>query len=532
MIHSIRGTRGMAVAPHAVAAQSALDVLRENGNALEAAIACAATVAVVYPHMNGLGGDSFWLLHAPGRKPRGIDACGAAGAQATREWYAARGVGERIPSRGGMAANTVAGTLSGWETAFGLSRRWGGRLPLKRLLADAIYYAENGIAVTRSQALATATKRPELESQPGYAGAFLPAGKAPAEGAVFKQPRLAETLRRLARGGLAGFYRGRLARSLARDLAAAGSPLVLDDLERHRAAQVTPLEMRHSLGTLYNMPPPTQGVISLLILGMLDTLDVGKTGAASPEFVHYAVEATKQAFAVRDRYVTDPAHMALDAQTLLAPARIRALAARVQSSKAAPWGGGGVPADTVWLGVVDGAGRSVSVIQSVYHEFGSGVVLEESGIMWQNRGCSFALDPGALNALAPGRKPFHTLNTAFAVFNDGRTMIYGTMGGDGQPQTQAAVFTRVAHFGLSPQAAVAAPRWLLGRTWGQTSDTLKMEARFPGAVLMALGRLGHEIEVVQDYDELVGHAGAIVRHPSGVLEGGTDPRSDGAVAVY
>ena len=266
--------------------------------------------------------------------------------------------------------------------------------------------------------------------------------------------------------------------------------------------------------------------------GMLDTLDVGKTGAASPEFVHYAVEATKQAFAVRDRYVTDPAHMALDAQTLLAPARIRALAARVQSSKAAPWGGGGVPADTVWLGVVDGAGRSVSVIQSVYHEFGSGVVLEESGIMWQNRGCSFALDPGALNALAPGRKPFHTLNTAFAVFNDGRTMIYGTMGGDGQPQTQAAVFTRVAHFGLSPQAAVAAPRWLLGRTWGQTSDTLKMEARFPGAVLMALGRLGHEIEVVQDYDELVGHAGAIVRHPSGVLEGGADPRSDGAVAVY
>ena len=531
MIHSIRGTRGMAVAPHSVAAQAALSILREGGNALEAAIAAASTIAVVYPHMNGLGGDSFWLVYAPGRKPRGIEACGAAGANATPEWYAERGITNGIPFRGGVAANTVAGTVSGWDMAFGLSRKWEGRLPLKRLLADAIYYAEHGIAVTRSQAVATATKRNELETQPGFAAAFLPSGESPIEGAFFKQPRLAETLRRLSRG-LSSFYRGRLAKSMARDLAAAGSPLTVDDLAAHRALLVAPLELRHSLATVYNMPPPTQGVVSLLILGMLDALRIGKVGAASPEFIHLSVEATKRAFAIRDRHVTDPEYMKVDAQNLLSPERIRRLASNVDTKKAAPWGGGHAPSDTVWLGVVDSAGRAVSVIQSVYHEFGSGVVLDESGVMWQNRGCSFSLDPSALNFLTPRRKPFHTLNTALAVFDDGRTMIYGTMGGDGQPQTQSAVFTRIAHFGLNPQAAVSAPRWLLGRTWGQTSDTLKVEARFPGAVLMALGKLGHEIEVLQDYDELMGHAGAIVHHLNGVLEGGADPRSDGSVAAY
>ncbi|MGQ0750782.1 MAG: gamma-glutamyltransferase family protein [Betaproteobacteria bacterium] len=532
MTHAIRGTRGIAVAPHSAAAQSALSILREGGNALEAAIAAAATVAVVYPHMNGLGGDSFWLVHVPGRKPRGIEACGAAGAGVTPEWYAERGIKDGIPFRGGVASNTVAGTVSGWDMAFKLSRKWSGRLPLKRLLADAIHYAEHGIAVTRSQAVATETRREELTPHPGFAAAFLPGGKVPADGALFTQPRLAETLRRLARGGLAGFYRGRLAKSMARDLARAGSPLTIDDLADHRALAVAPLELRHSLATIYNMPPPTQGIVSLLILGMLDVLRVEGTGAASPEFVHLSVEATKRAFAIRDRHVTDPEYMTVDAQNLLVPERIRQLASKVDLKKAAPWDGGQAPSDTVWLGVVDDAGRAVSVIQSVYHEFGSGVVLEESGIMWQNRGCSFSLDPQALNFVQPGRKPFHTLNTALALCNDGRTMIYGTMGGDGQPQTQSAVFTRIAHFGLNPQAAVSAPRWLLGRTWGQTSDTLKVEARFPGAVLMALGKLGHEIEVLQDYDELMGHAGAIVRHPNGVLEGGADPRSDGVVAAY
>src|SRR5215470_10726477 len=225
MIHPSRGTRGIAVAPHALASQSALAVLREGGNALEAMIAAAGTILVAYPHMNSLGGDSFWLIHVPGRAVRGIDACGAAAGAASATWYAAQGVTGVIPHRGGPAANTIAGTISGWDAAFKLGRRWGGRLPLKRLLEDAIHYAGKGVAVTASQHAATAGKRAELEVQPGFAETFLVAGKPPAAGSLFKQPRLAASLARLARAGLGDFYTGTLARSMARDLAAAGSPL-------------------------------------------------------------------------------------------------------------------------------------------------------------------------------------------------------------------------------------------------------------------------------------------------------------------
>jgi gamma-glutamyltranspeptidase/glutathione hydrolase len=531
-IRSISGMRGMAVAPHALAAQSALDVLREGGDALEAMIAAAATIAVAYPHMNSIGGDSFWLVHVPKRAPRGIDASGAAARAASREWYAARGVGQAIPARGGLAANTVAGTLSGWQAAFRLSRKWGGQLSLKRLLADAVYYAERGVPVTASQAAATAAKRGELEAQPGFRQTFMPDGAVPAAGALFRQPRLAVTLGRLAGAGLGDFYTGRIARAVARDLADAGSPLAPADLARHRARLVEPLALAHSLGTVYNLPPPTQGLVSLLILGMLDALEAGAAGPASADYVHLAVEAAKRAFAVRDHCLTDPAYMKIDAQSLLAPAKVRELAANVDRGRAARWGAGTVPSDTVWMGVMDGAGRAVSMIQSLYHEFGAGLVLGETGINWQNRGCSFSLDPAALNALEPARKPFHTLNPALAVLKDGRTLIYGTMGGDGQPQTQSAVFTRIAVFGMDPQQAVSAPRWLLGRTWGQASDSLKLESRFSTGVVAELARRGHEMEVLGEYEETMGHAGAIVRHASGVMEGGADPRGDGVVAAF
>ena len=522
----------MAVAPHALAAQSALAVLREGGNALEAMVAAAATIAIVYPHMNSIGGDSFWLVHVPDELPRGIDACGAAAAAATREWYAGHGITGAIPFRGGVAANTVAGTISGWDAAFTLSRELGGRLPLSRLLADAIHYAESGVAVTKSQAVITAAKHSELAPQPGFAAAFLPGGVVPDPGTRIRQPRVAETLRHLVRAGLDDFYRGELGHAISADLAAVGSPVALADLHHHRVQLRSPLAFKHTLGTLYNMPPPTQGVVSLLILGILDALDIGKADPAGADYVHLAVEAAKQAFGIRERYVTDPAYMTVKPEKLLEPGRVRELAGRVDRTRAAPWGASRGPSDTVWMGVVDGAGRAVSMIQSGYHEFGSGVVLARTGINWQNRGCSFSLDERALNFLRPGRKPFHTLNPALAIFNDGRTMVYGSMGGDGQPQTQSAVFTRAVVFGMGPQAAISAPRWLLGRTWGQASDTLKLEARFGAEVITALQRYGHEVEVLKDYDEAMGHAGAIVRHPDGMLEGGADPRSDGSVATF
>ncbi|MDO9217801.1 MAG: gamma-glutamyltransferase, partial [Lacisediminimonas sp.] len=188
--------------------------------------------------------------------------------------------------------------------------------------------------------------------------------------------------------------------------------------------------------------------------------------------------------------------------------------------------------DTIWMGAIDQDGMAVSFIQSIYHEFGSGVVLPRTGINWQNRGASFSLDEKALLALVPGKKPFHTLNPAAARLKDGRVMVYGTMGGDGQPQTQAAVFTRHVVFGQPLQTAVSAPRWLLGRTWGQSTDSLKLEQRFPSEVVDELRLRGHDVEMLGEYDETVGHAGALVRHPDGLLEGAADPRSDGMVSAF
>jgi gamma-glutamyltranspeptidase len=533
MINTSYACRGIAVAPHALAAQSALAVLREGGNAIEAMVAAAATVSVVYPHMNGIGGDSFWLIAGPDRSPIAIDACGPAARAASIAFYRESRLSS-IPARGPLAANTVAGTVAGWELALSLARsRWGARLPLARLLEDAIHYAETGVPVTASQEANTRAKRAELEPVAGFADRFLPAGEVPREGTLFRQPVLGATLRRLAEAGLADFYRGELARSIAKDLAAIGSPLALDDLRACTAREARPLELAHTAGTLYNMTAPTQGAVSLAILGILDRLGLARMQCDSADHVHAAVEATKAAFrGIRDPYLTDPADMTFDAQRLLERERLDRLAAGVDMRRAQPWPGGSKPGGTVWMGVVDRAGLAVSFIQSIYHEFGSGVVLPETHVNWQNRGASFSLDEAHINRLRPGKKPFHTLNPALARLRDGRVMVYGTMGGDGQPQTQAALFTRYAVFGRPLAHALTAPRWLLGRTWGSASEALKLEARFAPEVIEELRRRGHEVEVLGEFDERMGHAGALVRGADGALMGAADPRGDGCVAGY
>ncbi|WP_207480012.1 gamma-glutamyltransferase family protein [Arenibaculum pallidiluteum] len=529
MLNTPRSLRGMVTSPHHLASQAGLDVLRDGGNAVEAVVATAAALAIAYPHMTGIGGDGFWLIAEPGRDPVAVDGCGAAGTGAALDLYRARGHAE-IPWRGPLAANTVAGTISGWEAALSVARGWGEALPLARVLRDAIEMAEGGVPVTASQEELTRRKLPELAGVPGFAQAFLADGAPPREGTVLKQPALGATLRRLAAEGLDGFYRGRLGDAIAADLARAGAPVTRADLDRHQAALLVPLRARLACGDAFNFPPPTQGVASLMILALFERLGVGE--AEGFEHVHGLVEATKQAFLVRDREVGDPAHMAVDARDLLAPAALDRMVARIDRRRALPWPAPPSAGDTVWLGAIDGAGRAVSMIQSVYFEFGSGLVLPETGITWQNRGCSFRLAEDGWNALRPGRKPFHTLNPALARLSDGRTMVYGTMGGEGQPQTQAAVFTRYALFGQGLQAAVTAPRWLLGRTWGEQSVTLKLESRFDPALVAALREAGHAVEVLEPFTSVMGHAGAIVRQPSGVLEGATDPRSDGAVAGF
>ena len=547
MRQTLTSPRGMATAPHHLAASSACGVLREGGNAIEAMVAAAATIAVVYPHMNSIGGDGFWIISEPGREPMAIDACGRAAELATRFHYTERGL-KAIPSRGPLAANTVAGAISGWQEALAISERWSresgsrtGGLPLSRLLQDAIWYATHGAPVTLSQTNFTRKFLPELEQVPGFAAQFLdPPGSGaravPQADTLRMYPALAATLQTLATKGLDDFYRGGIACAIAADHERLGGPVRLSDLQLHRAATTQPLSVKISGARLYNTAPPTQGLASLLILAIFDRLRVRHAirDADSFEYVHALVEATKQAFRVRNRHVADPGTMAargVAPEQFLSEAFIDECANAVDMRRALPWPEPAIHGDTVWMGTADSRGRMVSYIQSVYWEFGSGVVLPATGIVWQNRGSSFSLDPASHLVLAPHRRPFHTLNPAHARFADGRHMVYGAMGGDGQPQSQSALFSRYAMFGVDLQAAASAPRWLLGKTWGQETTTLKFENRFGAGVLHALAAAGHDVEVLGDYSDTMGHAGAILRQSDGLLLGAADPRSDGVVAA-
>lgn len=529
MSYTASAQRGFVVAPHHLAAESGLAILREGGNAIEAMLATAATIAVVYPHMNGIGGDGFWLIKPPGGAPVAIRACGPTGMQVTGDLYAARGL-TAIPARGALAANTVAGAVDGWRLAQDMAAHHGGRLPLSRLFEDAIHHATHGVAVTESQHRAALQKGPELFDCPGFARQFLDAGKAPAVHAILRQPRLAAAFHSLARDGLRSFYDGPLARMIAADLRAAGTPLLAADLASYSAARVTPLSLRLSVGTVYNLPPPTQGLASLAILGLYDRLPAHDGDSVA--HVHGLVEATKRAFLMRDRVVTDPAHLPHDPLSDLASGHLDREAAKIDMTRALPWPHLAKAGDTVWLGAMDATGLAVSYIQSIFWEFGSGVVLGDSGILWQNRGSSFSLAPAHLNTLLPRRLPFHTLNPALAELADGRILSYGTMGGEGQPQTQAAVITRHVWHGQDLQQAVSAPRWLLGRTWGDGTMNLKMEASLAARLGDGLRATGHDITVVPDNSEMMGHAGAILRRPDGVMLAAADPRSDGKAAGF
>jgi oxamate amidohydrolase len=525
-LKTVSGRHGMVTAPHRLAAEAGLSVLQDGGNAVEATVAVAACLAVVYPHMTGIGGDGFWVIHEPDGAVRGIHGCGGAASSASLELYAGL---DAVPVRGPLAANTVAGTISGWQAALASA---GGSLPLERLLQGAIAHGEAGVPVTAGHAAIALAKGPELRGQPGaYAATFEPEGRPLQAGDVLRQPALAATLRRLCAEGLQSFYTGALAADMAADLAMLGSPVSAADLAAHVATRPEPLTTRLWNAQLWNSAPPTQGFASLMILGLFDRLSAQAVDSFA--HVHGLVEATKQAFLLRDQHVGDPAYHDFDWQGLLSdPAALDVLAAKIDPAKALAWPQPPQWGDTCWFGAADGAGRVVSAIQSTYFEFGSGLVLPKTGITWQNRGSSFRLATSGWNALKPHRKPFHTLNPALARFDDGRVMAYGTMGGEGQPQTQAALFSRYARYGCDLQAAISAPRWLLGRTWGDQSTTLKLEDGLDPALYDALAAAGHEVERVGPLTTTMGHAGAIVRHADGRLDGATDPRSDGGVAAW
>jgi gamma-glutamyltranspeptidase len=525
-LHTAGHRRGVAAAPHSAAAEAGRHVLAEGGNALEAMVAMAASIAAVYPHMAQLGGDAFWLVREPKGRVLAIMAAGRAGAKATPDFYRGH---DDIPSRGPLAALTAPGTVGGWIAALEAAKHYRGRLPLDVLFADAIGRARNGYVVSRSQARLTAEKLAELEKLPGFAATFLVDGKPPEAGATLRQSSLADTLEQLAHAGLDDFYRGDVGREIAADLERIGSPLTRDDLKDCRAAIAEPLTVTTAAGALYNTPAPTQGFAALMILSLFERLRV--TQAESFDHIHGLVEATKRAFRLRDRFLADPAQMAQPISRFLQPAFLDTEAMRIDRRKAAPWPAPYKEGDTVWMGAADAQGLVVSYIQSLYWEFGSGCVLPRTGVLMQNRGASFSLDPKSHNRLAPGRLPVHTLTPALAALKDGRVIAYGSMGGDGQPQTQAALFTRHVTFKQDLAMAIDRPRWLLGRTWGDPRDNLRLENRFDGNLADRLSSAGHDIEMLPEaYSDIMGHAGAVVLHPGGTLEGAHDPRADGGAA--
>lgn len=489
----------------------------------------AATIAVVYPHMNAVGGDGFWLICEPSGVVRYVEACGTAGSRATIGWYRDRGY-EAIPARGALSALTTPAAVDGWRLALEIAAAGGGRMPVAVLLAEATRLAREGFAVSPCQGRTVPKETQACFAAPGFADAFMRDGKLLAVGETLRQPRLADTLEQLGRASLRDFYAGDVGREIAADLDRIGSPVVREDLERVEARVRPPLKVRLSDATVYNSAPPTQGLVSLVILGVLERLGVRNDQDAA--FVHAATEATKRAFALRETMCVDHGRMPRDPQDFLTPEALDREAAAIDLGRAAPYpapppGDG----DTIWMGAIDKDGRAVSYIQSIYWEYGSGCVLPATGVLMQNRGAAFSLDDRHPNALAPGRQPFHTLNPPLAVFDDGRVMVYGTMGGEGQPQSQAQVFARHIWLKRPIAEALAAPRFRLGRSWGEEDARLKYEPRIDGEEIDRLARMGHEIAPWEnEFDDEAGHAGVVVRDASGRIEGGHDPRADGGAA--
>lgn len=517
---------GVVTSPHWLATEAGRDVLAHGGNAIEAALAIGSTLSVVCPHMNGLGGDGFWLACDEQGRLIGFDGAGPAGGQYSADLYLSKGLGV-IPPRGPLAANTVAGLVSVWSEAHQFGRsQWDGKFSWSELLEPAEHYASSGFPSSASQHRCLAEKSSEFEELDKLFETF--ASGSPLAGTAFRQPLLAATLAKLRDQGADGFYRGELADLIVAGLQNHGSLLQREDFANYKSRRVKPLTCPYQNGMLANMPPPTQGLASLMILGLIDRFDLASMDHLGAEYVHLVVEATKAAFSARDRYISDPDFVQIPTERLLSGGCLDNLAKCVSTEKAQPWGMGVGPGDTVWFGVMDGKGRAVSAIQSIYFEYGSGVMAGETGIVWQNRGCSFSLKAGEANFLEPGKRPFHTLNPAMYLRNGRPVLVYGTMGGDGQPQTQAALATRAINFQLPIGQVVAAPRWLLGRTWGDSSISLKLEKRFSQDVYDNLLAKGHVLEWVDEFSQLMGHAGAIRLSGSGTMEAAADPRCDGS----
>lgn len=512
----------MVATPHHLASIASLDVLRDGGSAVDAAICAAATLGVVLPHMTGIGGDAFWLVHASGaERPVAIDGSGPSGATVNPDRFAGEAA---IPLRGPRAALTVPGAVDSWGVAH---RRWG-RLPLTRLLEPAIAYARHGAPVSEDLAKWIDDRASVLRDDPGSSSLFLAADAPIAAGSRLEQAALADTLEAIARRGPRHFYEATAA-SIVRCLDAAGGMLRTDDFAAYRAFEVEPISVRYRNCVAWQAPPPSQGIAGLMILSFLDGIDLAGAGDGSFDYYHALIQAIKWAFRKRDAHLTDPRFHAIPTADLLDPALARAerdrwLADPSLTQDSPPSGD-----DTVFIATADGEGNAVGLVQSLYFDFGAAVLDPASGVLLQNRGSYFSLDPRHPNVLAPRKRSASTLMTGILYRSGAPYFVHGTQGGEVQAQTNASLVSRVVDFGLDPQRAIEAPRVLYGRSWEDSANQLLVESAVGDDVLGALRARGHPAAVAPWPSPRMGTAQAIrVKSASRAFhEGGADPRGEG-----
>jgi len=541
-------SRGMVACAHYLATQAGVHILRQGGNAIDAAIAANATMTVVYPSTCSAGGDVFMLIwDAKTQRLYALNGSGRAPQGMTPELFAAQGL-ERIPERGPLTI-TVPGAVDGWFEALGRF----GTLAAESIFAPAIGYAEEGMPVTsKLSGWLSQAAEPVLKRWESSAGVYLPDDRAPRTGEVLRQPHLARTYRQLAREGRDAFYRGPIARTITDYVQRVGGVLSLEDMQRHHSDWVEPISTNYRGYDVYEFPPNSQGVAALEMLNIIEGYDLKSLGYQSAECLHILLEAKKLAFADRDRYVSDPDFVDVPLEQLLSKEYAVQQRARINLQKAARSVAAGLEkdGDTMYLCVADGEGNVVSLIQSLYFGFGSGVVGGDTGVMLHNRGAYFSLDPRHVNYLQPGKRTMHTLTPAMVLRDGAPYMALGSMGGDAQPQIHVQLLTAMLDFGMNAQQAIAAPRWRSGLVrvnpvrgrqeimQGQRGvdghldryleELVMLERRFPSGVPLLLDILGHRTNVVGPWDDGMGHAQAIVIDPSGyIFEGAADPRCDG-----
>jgi len=515
----VMGTHWMITADHPLAAQSGASVLEAGGNAVDAAVAASMIMSVVRPHMCGIGGDLFMLVHSG--KDGAFEALNASGrspAGATIDAFEERGY-NRIPETG-ILTSTVPGVLAGWQAA--LDRY--GSMGFDSLLARTLPYAENGFPVY-GELVGAIEERKELLLAEGPPGdVFIPAGRVPAVGERLCNPWLAESFRMLINNGPDAFYKGPLGEALVEYSQRKHGFFSEEDLAEHKVTWEAPLTADYRGFTIATQPPNSQGIALLMQALMLEHFQLSDLSPGSPELVHLMVEAKKLAFADRDAFVCDPSFHPVPVETMLSSTQAHERIRLLDKGKSSPgfpprdFSKGGQ--DTVYLTVVDRDLNAVSLIQSIYETFGSCAMVPTTGMVLHNRGRGFTLDRNHPNRLEPRKRPYHTLHPAMILRNGLPYIVFGTPGADGQTQTNIQLIVAMLDHGADPQQANEAPRWR-----SNPDGTLMIENRFPDSTLTTLERMGHRLQILEPYAEIMGSSQAIrIDRQNHVLQAGADPR--------